>query len=180
MGKSTSEISQELEETRADAADKIERIEQQVTESAEMVKQNLDWRYQVDSHPLAAVGAAFVGGLLLGGMSGGGDDHDRSRHSAYDANGNRIDYSREDRHDSGLSGALRQATHDSGVEAAVSSAAAMAMAAAGKRVKEAIGELYPGLVDQYETSRSENGKTARYDDPERSMHPAGQPTHRAV
>jgi len=73
MGKSTSEISQELEQTRSDAAEKIGKIEEQVTQSAESVKESLDWRHQVEARPMLAVSAAFLGGMLLGGISGGGN-----------------------------------------------------------------------------------------------------------
>jgi len=180
MGKSASELTQELENTRADAAEKIEKIEQQVTESAEAVKQNLDWRYQVESRPLTAVGVAFVGGMLLGGLTGGGGGG--SHRSAYDAAGTRVDYSEDHHRNGGISGALKQATQSSGLEAAISSAAATAMAAAGQRVKDAIGEKYPDLIDQYEASKSSNGSTAtnRHAEAVRTLDPAGGPVRRPL
>lgn len=180
MGKSASEISQELENTRAEAADKIDKIEQQVTESAEAVKQNLDWRYQVESHPLTAVGAAFMGGMVLGGLVGGGDGE--SHRSAYDAAGTRIDASEDHHRNGGISGALKQATQSSGVESAISSAAAMAMAAAGQRVKDAIGEKYPDLLDQYEASKSSDGSptTNRHAEAVRTMDPVEAPVRRPL
>src|SRR6478672_8286832 len=80
VGKSASEIGQELEQTRSDAAEKIEKIEQQVTQSAESVKESLDWRHQVEQRPLMALGTAFLGGLMLGELTNG-DQHAAPRYS---------------------------------------------------------------------------------------------------
>jgi len=158
MGKSTSEISQELEQTRSDAAEKIGKIEEQVTQSAESVKESLDWRHQVEARPMLAVGAAFLGGMLLGGMSGGGNGG---------SNGNGRTYSYLDaenqgssmgsKSQGGISGALKNAAHSSGADEAFSSAAAALLTTATERVKGSIDEAYPGFLERYESSKSASG-----------------------
>ena len=159
MGKSTSEISQELEQTRSEAADKIGKIEQQVTQSAESVKESLDWRHQVEARPMLAVGAAFLGGMLLGGMSGGGngggnDGHPRTySYIESEAQGR----STGSRSAGGISGALKNAARTSGADEAFSSAAAAVLTTATQRFKETIEETYPGFLERYESSKSASG-----------------------
>jgi len=159
MGKSTSEISQELEQTRSDAAEKIGKIEEQVTQSAESVKESLDWRHQVEARPMLAVSAAFLGGMLLGGISGGGNGG---------SNGNARTYSYIDAENqgssmgsksqgSGISGTLKNAVHTSGADEAFSSAAAALLTTATERVKSSIDEAYPGFLERYESSKSAGG-----------------------
>lgn len=156
MGKSTSEISQELDQTRADASEKIEKIEQQVTQSAESVKQSLDWRHQVDTHPLMARGVAFAGGVVLGGMSGGSDGHARQEtayHPVSSANGS----TGNQPGGGGISGAIKQAARSSGADEAFSSAAAAMLSTAEQRLKQAVDETYPGFSERYENAKSASG-----------------------
>jgi len=159
MGKSTSEISQELEQTRSEAADKIDKIEQQVTQSAESVKESLDWRHQVEARPMLAVGAAFLGGMLLGGMSSGGDGGGNGGHprtySYIDSETQ--DSSAASRSQGGITGALKNAARTSGADEAFSSTAAALLTTATQRFKDTIEETYPGFLDRYESSKSAGG-----------------------
>jgi len=54
-----------------------EMIQEKVADTAQQVKEQFDWRKQVNDRPLVAVGAAMIGGMLLGKMtgSGGGGGH---------------------------------------------------------------------------------------------------------
>lgn len=155
MGKSASQIDQELEQTRADATEKIEKIEQQVTQTAESVKESLDWRYQVEQRPLMALGIAFLGGMMLGGMTNG-DQHGSPRYSyngasrsSYEAKGSSSQ--------GGMTDAVRQAARASGAEDAISSAAAALVSTAGERIKDVIDETYPGFLERYERSKTASG-----------------------
>ncbi len=158
MGKSTSEISQELEQTRSDAAEKIGKIEEQVTQSAEAVKESLDWRHQVENRPMLAVGAAFLGGMLLGGMTGGGSD-DRPRTYSY-IESEKQGGSMSANPQGGIGSALRNAARTSGADEAFSSAAAAVLTTATQRFKDTIEETYPGFLERYENSKSANGGVA--------------------
>jgi len=99
MGSTADDIREQVDANRSSAEDKINKIEQQVTgqaqalqekvsgagemiqekvaDTAQQVKEQFDWRKQVNDRPLVAVGAAMIGGMLLGKMtgSGGGGGH---------------------------------------------------------------------------------------------------------
>lgn len=178
MGKSASEIGQELEQTRSDAAEKIEKIEQQVTQSAESVKESLDWRHQVEQRPLMALGTAFLGGLMLGELTNG-DQHAAPRYS-YNGNGaSRSAYeSRENSSQGGMTDAVRHAARASGADDAISSAAAALLSTAGQRIKDIIDETYPGFLERYERSKTAGGgitdRVRAATDEETSSSTAGQ------
>jgi len=146
MGKSASEIDQELEQTRSDAAEKIEKIEQQVTQSAESVKQSLDWRYQVQQRPLMALGTAFLGGLMFGEVTNS-DQHESAR-NRYNGDSSSSYEPRGNSDQGGVSGAVRHVARASGADDAISSAAAAMMSTAGQRIKDVIENVsrIPGTV----------------------------------
>jgi len=77
MGTTADELRQQVDTDRSNAEDKINKIQQQVTDSAQMVqdkatetvqqvKEQFDWRRQVNDRPMMALGAAMLGGMLLG------------------------------------------------------------------------------------------------------------------
>jgi len=157
MGNPASEISQELEQTRSDASQKIEKIEQQVTQSAESVKESLDWRHQVDARPLLALGGAFLGGMLLAGMTGGSSNGNGSASRNYSFEGAGNQSSSGNQQSGGISGAIKHAAHTSGADEAVTSAAAAVLTSVSQQVKDAIEETYPGFLERYENSKSATG-----------------------
>lgn len=70
----------------------VEHIENQrqnlgrnLDELQHRIKQTTDWRTQFDRHPMAAVGLALGGGLLLGAMVGGGSRLSGSRYRSSDS-----------------------------------------------------------------------------------------------
>lgn len=76
----------DIEQTRArmsETIDDIERVllrkKERVLSTKERVKERLDVLAPVRERPLASVGAAFAGALLLGWLSGGGDDGEPRR-----------------------------------------------------------------------------------------------------
>jgi hypothetical protein len=102
MGTTADDLREQVDANRSSAEDKINKIEQQVTEqaqaiqekvsgagemiqekvtdTAQQVKEQFNWRKQVDDRPLVAVGAAMIGGMLLGKMMGG-DGGNSHRHA---------------------------------------------------------------------------------------------------
>ncbi|CAN5865462.1 hypothetical protein BH20CHL4_BH20CHL4_11530 [soil metagenome] len=106
----------------------------------------LDWRRQVEARPLLSVGAAFIGGVILGGVTSGNDDREAS---CYQYDPSRSQYHPgERRTDRSLASAVRSAVRASGVEETLSSAVAAALTIAGQRVKEVIDEWYPGFSER--------------------------------
>jgi ElaB/YqjD/DUF883 family membrane-anchored ribosome-binding protein len=179
MGESADQIRQELDQKRADASRKIEQLEDQVTHTAEEVKQNVqetvDLRHQIEQRPLIALGTAFVGGFLLGGILGGDDDKKRQGYygygnaSSYQYQGNDQGSRQQHQGESGgsISGGLKKAAKDSGLESTITNAAAAAMATASDRLKSTIDQSFPGFASKYDTAQeteggfSEKGEAAR-------------------
>jgi len=69
MGQAASEVRREIEDTRDNLGENLQRLESKV-------KRTTDWRAQFDERPLMMIGVAFGGGLLLSSMAGGGKDRD--------------------------------------------------------------------------------------------------------
>ena len=84
MGTTTDELRQQVDADRSNAEEKINKIQEQVldstqmiqdkaTETVQQVKEQFDWRQQVNERPIMAAGAAMIGGMILGKMTSGGD-----------------------------------------------------------------------------------------------------------
>jgi len=90
----TEQVKTTVQDTIHGAQDAVGQTAQQVTEQVkqttqqvtEQVKSNFDWQKQMEERPLVMVGAAFLGGFVLGSLTGGDDDGQRS-HRAPDSPG---------------------------------------------------------------------------------------------
>jgi len=102
------------------------------------MKESLDWRRQVDEKPLVAAGVAFVGGMLLGGVFGGGNGHDHQskqppQWQSAAAGG-------------GLAGAIRKAAKSSGLEENFNQMTSSMMGMLSDRMKQITNEKFPSLT----------------------------------
>jgi ElaB/YqjD/DUF883 family membrane-anchored ribosome-binding protein len=180
MGESTDQIRREIDESRQSAADKIDQIQDQVTGTADQmrtnvqetaeqlreqvtgtvedtiqtVKENVDFRQAIEDRPLLAVGAALVGGFVLGGLTGGDDDH-RSSQGATMPNSNRTGSS-----GSSLGSGLRAAIQKSGIEDTLSNAAAAFVGGLSDQLKETLDRNMPGFADKMSTAQETPGGVA--------------------
>lgn len=66
----------EIEQTRARMSDTIDEIEEALARKREQIQERLDVFSRVRERPLVFAGAAFGVGLLLGLLTGGGDDEE--------------------------------------------------------------------------------------------------------
>jgi len=182
MGQSSDQIRQEIDQKRADAGDKIdqlqnqvqgttEQVRDQVQESVEQVvdqvkgtvddtvqqvKQSVDFHKQVEERPLVMLGAALLGGFLLGGMtggSGGGNHQHQTGHASMSS------------HDQGFmqgsaASGIRTALHKSGLEETISSAAAALMGSVTDQLKDTLDRNFPGFADKMQTAQSKPGSFA--------------------
>jgi hypothetical protein len=155
MGESASQIAQELDQKRADATEKIEQIEHQVTQTAEDIKESMDIRRQVEQRPLVSLGAAFMGGIVLGGLVGGDNGNSRSaasyRYEGSSSSGN------SGQGGSSLMEGIRSAAKKAGLDDAINSAAAAMMANAGDRIKSTMNQAYPGFAEKYQSASHASG-----------------------
>jgi hypothetical protein len=161
MGESASQIAQELDQKRAEATQKIDQLEQQVAQTAEDIKETVDIRRQVEQRPLISLGAAFMGGIILGGLVGGDSGNQRGGGRGYDSYDGRSHNGSQGQGSSLIDG-LRGAAKKTGLEDAINSAAAAMMANAGDRIKSTINQNYPGFSEKYQTaSHAQGGVTEK-------------------
>lgn len=153
MGETTDQLRQQVDQKREDASQKIDQIEQQVmnkaqdietkvSDTAQQVKAQMDWRHQVEERPLVAVGAALVGGILLGGIVGKGDHRQSTQQQAgmHASQGG------------GVTGSVRKAAKDSGLDNAVENFANAAFGMIGERVREMTDRTFPGMLDKVQNA----------------------------
>jgi len=170
MGQTTGELREQIDATRDDASQKIDQIEQMVTGAAdqvkdqvertkEQVKETFDWRHQVEDKPLVALGAAFIGGAVLGGITGGHDhEHHDDRYSYQRTQADGSYRTGQSEHEGsmagGVLGAVRGAAKKTGLDETFAQMAGGFMAMVSDRVKEMANQVFPGMADKMEGDRS--------------------------
>jgi len=174
MGQSSDQIREEIDARRGDAADKIDRLQDQVQATAddlrhqarntmedareqvsdtvedtiETVKENLDFRDQVEQRPLVSLGVALIGGFVLGGMLGGSDS--RSHHGPGPGG-------QDHRSGGGLGHTIEHAFKSSGLEETFSNAAAAMMGSLTDQVTRTIDRNMPGFSQKMEQAKHTSG-----------------------
>jgi uncharacterized protein YjbJ (UPF0337 family) len=183
MGQSSDQIRQEIDQSRQGAADKIDQLKEQVEgtatnmrgqvqdtaeqmidqvkgtvdETIETVRENFDFKQQIEERPLVALGAALVGGFLLGGMTRGGHGgHSQagSQHPGY-SSGTPVGESM-----SGATNGIRSAIQKSGLEDTISSAAAALMGSVTEQVKEVLDRNFPGFNEKMSQAQQSPGSVS--------------------
>jgi len=181
MDQSTDQIRREIDRDRQGAADKLDQIQTQVQDTADQVRsnvqggvedtidtvkgavedtvqgvkqgvENFDLRQSIEERPLVALGAALVGGFVLGGMMGG--DNHRSGGGSYATEGSHAAHG-------GGSGSLGQtlqaAMRKTGLDDTVSNAAAALIGSVTDQVRETIDRNFPGFADKMQTAQQAPG-----------------------
>ena len=167
MGQSADQLRQEIEQKREDAATKIDAIEARVQDTVQgardtvqgtvqqardtvvdtveqttqKVKESFDVRRQVEERPLLALGAALVGGFVLGGILGG-DDDDRRHHG-----GASPDLPRGSQQ-GGVRAGIRTAARESGLEDTINNLASAFMGTMTERLRSVASDNFPALADK--------------------------------
>lgn len=186
MGKSSDQLREEIDRQRDDAGAKIDNLQQQVesqiegtreqvvdtaeqvrdeatamvTDSVDAMKQNienLDIERHVQERPLASVGAALLGGFILGAVLGGNDDHHRQS-GGYSAAGSMSGNQGHSGPDmGGMMHGIRSAAQKSGLEDTVSNAAAAMMGSVTEQIKGMLDQSFPGFSDKLDTAQNKQG-----------------------
>jgi ElaB/YqjD/DUF883 family membrane-anchored ribosome-binding protein len=162
MGQSSDQLRQEIEQHRSDASQKIDDLEARVQDTAtqareqakgmvedtiQTAKESFDFRKQVEERPLVALGVAFVGGLMLGGITGGGGQQTSSGQSGTQQS-------------QGASGTLRHAAQRSGLEDTISNAAAALLGSVTEQFKSTLDQNFPGFSSKMDTAQNTQGGVA--------------------
>lgn len=180
MGQTADQLRQEIDDKRDDAAAKIDEIEARVQNTAQMakdtveetmqsakdtvtetvsetldtVKQSFDVKRQIDERPLMALGAAALGGFILGGMGGGDKKHRSDR--TYSSDRNQYQEHRSQ------PGRLQQAARSTGLDNAMSAVTGALMGMAADRLRGLVEESFPEFSDRLRREMNTNsGATAK-------------------
>lgn len=179
MGQSSDELRQEIDHHREDAAQKIDQLQSQVQGTTEdlrhqaqetagevreqvmgtvddtmqSVKENIHIEEQIQERPLVALGAALIGGFVLGGMlgGGGGNQHRSSSSSSHDYSGS------SSSNGGGMSDTLQSALKRSGLEETFSNAAAALMGSITQQVEQTIDRNVPGFSRKMNEAKQQPG-----------------------
>lgn len=179
MGQSSDQLRQEIDQHRHDAERKINELQGQVEGTAEdlraqargtaedvreqvqgtveetvhKVTENVDVEQFIQERPLVSLGAALIGGFVIGGLLGDGGG-DRSSHSS--SSGERSGSSVSDSA-SGAAQSLRHAYKSSGLEDTVNSGIAALMGSLTDQVKQSMDRNMPGFSQRMNTAQHTDG-----------------------
>ncbi|HYI26021.1 MAG TPA: hypothetical protein VD767_11480, partial [Thermomicrobiales bacterium] len=124
-------------------------------DTIQTVKESFDFRQAIEERPLLAVGAAFIGGFVLGGLTGGEDDHHSRSQGSTSASAMQGGSS-----GSSLGRGLRAAIQKSGIEDTLSSAAAAFVGGLSDQLKDTLDHNMPGFADKMSTAQENPGDFA--------------------
>jgi ElaB/YqjD/DUF883 family membrane-anchored ribosome-binding protein len=149
-----------------ETAEQVQEVVHQVREQAkgtvddtiQTVKdniENIDLQQQVQQRPLLAVGAAFIGGIVLGKMTSSDQQHTQHRESSYQG------YAPKHENDgASMTGGLRQAVQRSGLDETLSNAAAALMGSVTEQLKSSLNSSFPGFADKLTSAQQTDGSFA--------------------
>ena len=140
MDEGPDQIAEHIRSTRSELTDNLRELEHKVKDAT-------NWRVQFERHPVAFLGAAFVGGILLSASLGG-----RRRAGTYD----------RERWSGSQAAPSRATWHENSAATEIwNKIKGGLVAAAGSQISNILGELIP-------TSRGQDKHAA-------SVRPAGRP-----
>lgn len=157
MGEKPDQIERHIYEKRNELGENINELQQKV-------KTEVDWRTQFDRRPLAMVGIAFGGGLLLSMLIG----RSRNSHDSASTRSRRWrreseEYTRPEREEWPES--ERWQSEDKGPSAWDNIRDAV-IAIAASKLSRLIEEVVPGFTEQYKSRQSERRASSPHNGPE--------------
>lgn len=130
------------------------QVQGTVEDTIDTVKENVDFDQFVQERPLVSLGAALIGGFVLGGMlnnsGGGGSSQHRSGDGSYSSNDGSSS-------GGGMSDTLRSAYKSSGLEETFNSAAAAMMGSVTDQLKQTMDKNMPGFAQRMHTAKQTEG-----------------------
>jgi len=134
------------------ASTKIDQIEAKVEDTTERVKEQFDLKKQIEDRPLVALGAAFFGGLLLGGVMDGDDQQEAHRDEEL-----RRPSAGSQPKSGGIKQSIRNAAKSSGLDETLSNLTAAAMGMMTEKVKSAADRNLPGFAEKFQGAQQAGG-----------------------
>jgi hypothetical protein len=151
MGETPDQIERHIYEKRNELGENINELQQKV-------KTAVDWRAQFDRRPLAMVGIAFGGGLLLSMLIGGRNSDRSSRRSRDRWRGESQGYDYSSRPER-QQWEEKRSTVWEGIRDAV-------IAVAGSKLASVIEGVVPGFTEQYKRRHTERRSPSPHNGPE--------------
>lgn len=182
MGQSSDQLRQEIDQHRQDAERKIndlqgqvqgtaedlraqargtaedvrEQVQGTVEETVHKVTENVDFEQFIQERPLVSLGAALVGGFVLGGLLGDGDGGGSSR--AHDYTGERGGIaSHSSSGGSSLGHSVRKMIRETGLEDTFNNAAAAMMGTVTEQLKQTMDRNMPGFATKMDEAKHTDG-----------------------
>jgi hypothetical protein len=154
MGEKPDQIERHIYEKRNELGENIHELQQKV-------KTAVDWRAQFDQRPLAMVGIAFGGGLLLSMLIGRG----RNSHDSSSRRSRSRHWKRESQRSEYGSSPERQQWKEKGTTAWDNIRDAV-IAIAGSKLSSLIEKVAPGFTEQYKRRQTERRSPSPHNGPE--------------
>lgn len=149
MGEKPDQIERHIYEKRNELGENIHELQQKV-------KTAVDWRAQVEQRPLAMIGIAFGGGLLLSMLLSGGRKSYRSSRRW-----------RRERQRSEYGGSTRTQDWEDKTNSTWDNIRSAVLAVATTRLGSVLEELLPGFQDQYKKRQYQGSSSgSRHNGPE--------------
>jgi ElaB/YqjD/DUF883 family membrane-anchored ribosome-binding protein len=183
MGQSSDQLRQEIDQHRHDAERKINdlqgtiegttedlktqardtvdevrhQVQDTVDDTVRTVTENVDIEGFVQERPLVSLGAALIGGFVLGGMLDGSRGSGSSSRS-YEYSGERGGMSGGGSSGgSDIGGTVRNALKSSGLEDTFNNAAAAMMGSVTEQLKQTMDRNMPGFANKMDTAKHTDG-----------------------
>ncbi len=138
------------------ANDVLDQVQGTVEDTIQTVKENVDFEKFVQERPLVSLGAALIGGFVLGGILDGSSGGGGSSHSSTSSGSGSYSGSSGASH-SGISDSIRNIYKSSGLEDTVNNAAAAMMGSMTEQLKQTMDRNMPGFADKMDSAKRTEG-----------------------
>lgn len=138
------------DEAQAMVTDTVDSVKQTVETSL----QDIDLEKMVQDRPLVAVGAAMLGGFLLGSMMGGDGG---SQHQFSGSHSSGASTTGSGSSATGLGSSLRSAAQKSGLEDTLSNAGAALVGSLTEQLKGMMDSSFPGFSEKLDSAQQQSG-----------------------
>lgn len=147
------DLRHQVEGTANDVRDQVQGT---VEDTIQTVKENVDFEKFVQERPLVSLGAALIGGFVLGGILDGSSGGGGSSHSSTSSGSGSYSGSSRTSH-SGISDSIRNVYKSSGLEDTVNNAAAAMMGSMTEQLKQTMDRNMPGFADKMDSAKRTEG-----------------------
>ena len=137
--------------------DLSEQVQGAVESTVHTLSESVDIEGFIKERPLVSLGAALIGGFILGGVIDGGDSGHSSRASGYTGDRGSLSQGGSSGGGSSLGSSLRNAIKSSGFEDTFNNAAAAMLGSVTEQLKQTMDRNMPGFAEKMDTAKHQPG-----------------------